>query len=255
MEIQGAVAIVTGGASGLGAAAARELSRRGARVGLLDLDERKGTEFARELDHATFVGANVANEEEMGAAVADVEERLGPVRILVSCAGIPSATRTVDREGHPFPLEAFRRVIDVHLVGTFNAIRLVAARMMQGEPNAGGERGVIVNTASVAAFEGQIGQAAYSAAKSGIVGMTLPIARDLAHAGIRCNTIAPGVFATPLVQLAPQEMRDRMLSHAAFPRRMGDPSEFGRLVFHVVENAMINGETLRIDGAARMGAR
>ncbi len=256
MDLQGIGAVVTGGASGLGAATARLLVEKGARVALLDLQEDKGRELAKSLgDDAIFCRANVASEEDVTAALDEAVERFGGVRAAVNCAGIGSASRTIDREGKPFDLDVFRRTIEVNLIGTFNVVRLAAARMLAGEPDDQGERGCVVNTASIAAFDGQIGQAAYAASKGGVVGMTLPIARDLAKSGIRVNTIAPGLFATPLLMLMPEPARQALASHVPFPPRLGEPPEYAALACHILENPMLNGETIRLDGAVRMPPR
>ncbi|TFG97952.1 MAG: 3-hydroxyacyl-CoA dehydrogenase [Myxococcales bacterium] len=256
MRIDGCCALVTGAGSGLGEATARELVARGARVAILDLERSAGARIASELGAAAcFTPGDVTSEEQMQAAVERATEAFGPLRILVSCAGIGSAQRTVEKDGRPFDLALFRRSIEVNLVGTFNAIRLAASRMLANEPNEGGERGVIVNTASVAAFEGQIGQAAYSASKGGIVGMTLPIARDLARHGIRVCTIAPGLFDTPLLRSLPEEVRKALGASVPFPPRLGQPPEYALLACQIVENPMLNGETIRLDGAIRMAPR
>jgi 3-hydroxyacyl-CoA dehydrogenase/3-hydroxy-2-methylbutyryl-CoA dehydrogenase len=253
MRIEGIGAIVTGGGSGLGEATARLLAERGARVAILDLGRSKGAEVAKSIgDAALFCEADVASEEQVGAALDRAIDAFGAVHAAVNCAGIGTAGRTVDKEGRPFRLDLFELTLRVNLLGTFNVIRLAAARMMHNAPNAEGERGAIVNTASVAAFEGQIGQCAYSASKGGVVGMTLPIARDLATSGIRVNTIAPGLFATPMLMMLPREARDHLASQIPFPRRLGNPPEFAALACHIVENPMLNGETIRLDGAIRM---
>jgi NAD(P)-dependent dehydrogenase (short-subunit alcohol dehydrogenase family) len=256
MEIQGLGAIVTGGASGLGEATARLLAARGARVAILDLGRSKGAEVAASLGRsAIFCEADVSNEEQVTAALDRAQSELGGIHAAINCAGIGSAMRTVDKEGRPFDLAQFRRTLEVNLIGTFNVIRLAAARMLKNAPNETGERGAIVNTASAAAFEGQIGQAAYSASKGGVVGMTLPIARDLAAAGIRVCTIAPGLFATPLLMLMPEPARNALAAHVPFPPRLGRPPEFAALAVHILENPMLNGETIRLDGAVRMPPR
>jgi NAD(P)-dependent dehydrogenase (short-subunit alcohol dehydrogenase family) len=256
VQIDGSAALVTGGGSGLGAATARALAARGARVAILDLPRSKGAELAAELGSAVwFCAGDVTSEEEVQAAVEGTRARFGGLRALVNCAGIGSASRTVDKDGKPFDLGVFRRTVEVNLVGTFNCIRLAASAMLANEPDRGGERGAIVNTASVAAFEGQIGQAAYSASKGGVVGMTLPIARDLSRHGIRVCTIAPGLFDTPLLGLLPQEVRDALGRTVPFPPRLGDPAEYAALACHILENPMLNGETIRLDGALRMQPR
>jgi len=256
MQIRGSAALVTGGASGLGEATARLLVERGARVAILDLGRSKGAEVAASLgDAAIFCAADVTSEEEVTAALDAALAAFGGVHAVVNCAGIGSASRTVDRDGTPFDLRVFRRTVEVNLIGTFNVIRLAAARMLDNAPNETGERGVVVNTASIAAFEGQIGQAAYSASKGGVVGMTLPIARDLAKAGIRVCTIAPGLFATPLLMTLPEPARQALAAHIPFPSRLGEPPEYAALAAHIIENPMLNGETIRLDGAVRMPPR
>jgi len=256
MDPQGIGALVSGGASGLGAATARELSARGARVAILDLPASKGKELAASLSGpAIFCECDVTSEEQVIAAVDRAQQELGGVHVAVSCAGIGMAGRTVGKDGTPFDLRRFTRTIQVNLIGTFNVIRIAASRMIGNEPNPSGERGVLVNTASVAAFEGQIGQAAYSASKGGIVGMTLPIARDLARHGVRCCTIAPGLFATPLLMTLPELAREALGRSVPFPPRLGDPPEYAALACHIVENPMLNGEVIRLDGALRMQPR
>ena len=250
MEIKDAVAVVTGGASGLGLATTRRLLDAGAVVVVLDL---KGEEVVAELgERARFVGTDVTDEVGVAEAL-DVAESLGPVRIAVNCAGIGNAVKTLGRDG-VFPLAAFRRVVEVNLIGTFNVIRLSAQRMANTDP-VGEERGVIVNTASVAAFDGQIGQAAYSASKGGVVGMTLPIARDLSRELIRVCTIAPGLFKTPLLGSLPEEAQRSLGRQVPHPARLGDPDEYGALAVHIIENPMLNGEVIRLDGAIRMAPR
>lgn len=250
MEIKDAVAVVTGGASGLGLATTKRLLDRGASVVVIDL---KGEEAVAELgDRARFVQANVTDPEQVSAAL-DAAEEMGPLRINVNCAGIGNAIKTLSKNG-AFPLEEFNKVIQVNLVGTFNVLRLAAERIAKTEP-LGEERGVIVNTASVAAFEGQIGQAAYSASKGGVVGMTLPIARDLSREFIRVCTIAPGLFKTPLLGSLPEEAQKSLGQQVPHPARLGDPDEYGALAVHIVENPMLNGEVIRLDGAIRMAPR
>jgi NAD(P)-dependent dehydrogenase (short-subunit alcohol dehydrogenase family) len=245
--------VVTGGGSGLGEATARALASRGARVAILDLGRSKGAEVAKSIgDAAIFCEADVASEEQVTAALDRAVELFGGIQVAVNCAGIGSAGRTVDKTGKPFDLKLFELTLRVNLLGTFNVLRLAAARMSKNQPNEENERGVIVNTASAAAFEGQIGQCAYSASKGGVVSMTLPIARDLSTVGIRVNTIAPGLFATPMLMMLPQEARDYLASQIPFPRRLGKPPEFAALACHIVENPMLNGETIRLDGAIRM---
>jgi NAD(P)-dependent dehydrogenase (short-subunit alcohol dehydrogenase family) len=246
MQLDGIGALVAGGASGLGEATARELAARGARVTIADLDEERGGALADELGGA-FVAADVTDESQVQAAV-DAAEGM---RLAVSCAGIGWAERTVKRDG-PAALQPFETVVRVNLIGTFNVLRLAAAAMAAGEPDAEGERGAIVLTASIAAFEGQIGQTAYAASKGGVVGLTLPAARDLARLGIRVCTIAPGLFDTPLLAGLPDEARRALGEQIPFPSRLGRPEEYARLTCHIAENPMLNGEVLRLDGALRM---
>lgn len=256
MDIEGIAAVVTGGGSGLGEATAREIVARGGRVAILDLGRSKGAKVAEELgDAAIFTEADVTKEDQVQAAIDAAVQRFGSLRVAVNCAGIGSAGRTVGKDGTPFDLKIFRLTVEINLIGTFNVIRLAASKMVQNDPDAGGERGVIVNTASVAAFDGQIGQCAYSASKGGVVGMTLPIARDLAVSGIRVCTIAPGLFATPMLMMMPEEARQKLASTIPFPSRLGDPPEYAALACHIVENGMLNGETIRLDGAVRMPPR
>ncbi|HEU4427245.1 MAG TPA: 3-hydroxyacyl-CoA dehydrogenase [Myxococcota bacterium] len=256
MELHGTVAIVTGGGSGLGEATAREIVARGGRVTILDLGRSKGAEVAKGLGEAAqFCEADVANEAQVQAAVDATIAKFGRVNVVVNCAGIGTAGKTVDKEGKPFDLGLFRKTIEVNLIGTFNVIRLAGAKMQTNPPNAGGERGVIVNTASVAAFEGQIGQCAYSASKGGVVGMTLPIARDFAQVGIRVCTIAPGLFLTPMLMGLPEPARASLGKQVPFPSRLGNPEEYAALAVHIVENPMLNGEVIRLDGAIRMQPR
>jgi NAD(P)-dependent dehydrogenase (short-subunit alcohol dehydrogenase family) len=255
MKITGNIALVTGGASGLGLATARNLHAAGASVVILDLPGSDGTAVAKQMGaRAAFAAGDVTSPDDVDSALDAAGALAGGVpRIVVNCAGIGAAARTTSKDG-PFPLEKFTRVIRVNLIGTFNVIRLAAYRMSQvGEEH--GERGVIVNTASVAAFEGQIGQAAYSASKGGIVGMTLPIARDLARLKIRVVTIAPGLFDTPLMANLTDEQVKSLEEQVPHPSRLGQPQEYAALVAHIVENPMLNGETIRLDGAIRMGPR
>jgi len=252
MKISGAAAIVTGGGSGLGRATAEALAARGARVAVVDLNPAAAEEAAKAIGGFS-VACDVADEASAAAAVAKAEAAHGAARILVNCAGVGIAGRVVGREG-PQPLGDFEKVIRVNLIGTFNMIRLAAASMGKLDP-VDGERGVIVSTASIAAFDGQIGQAAYSASKGGVVAMTLPIARELAQTGIRVNAIAPGIFMTPMLFGLPQAAQDSLGASVPFPARLGQPSEFAALAVHLVENAYINGETIRIDGALRMAPK
>jgi NAD(P)-dependent dehydrogenase (short-subunit alcohol dehydrogenase family) len=246
MQLDGIGALVAGGASGLGEATARELVARGARVTIADLNGERGGALADELGGA-FVAADVTDESQVQAAVDAVEDP----RLAVSCAGIGWAERTVKKDG-PAALQPFERVVRVNLIGTFNVLRLAAAAMASGEPDAEGERGAIVLTASIAAFEGQIGQTAYAASKGGVVGLTLPAARDLARLAIRVCTIAPGLFDTPLLAGLPDEARWALGEQVPFPSRLGRPEEYARLACHIAENPMLNGEVLRLDGALRM---
>ena len=254
MDITGSVALVTGGASGLGLATARRLVKAGAKAVLVDLPSSKGDEAAASLDGgAVFAAADVTDEAAVRSAL-DAAGELGQLRVVVNCAGIGTPGRLLGRDGTAYPIEPFVKVLQVNLIGTFNVIRLAAERMAAAEP-VGEERGVIVNTASVAAYEGQIGQAAYSASKGGIVGMTLPIARDLAKRQIRVVTIAPGLFDTPLLAGLPEEARTSLGQQVPHPSRLGDPDEYGALVEHIVANPMLNGEVIRLDGAIRMAPR
>ncbi|KAA8969215.1 3-hydroxyacyl-CoA dehydrogenase [Mycobacterium sp.] len=253
MEINDAVALVTGGASGLGLATTRRLLDAGAHVVVLDL---KGEDVVRELgERARFAPGDVTDEKTVTSAF-DIAESLGPVRIVVNCAGTGNAIRVLGKDG-VFPLDAFRKVVDVNLIGTFNVLRLGAERIAKTEPAGpnGEERGVIINTASVAAFDGQIGQAAYSASKGGVVGMTLPVARDLAGKLIRVMTIAPGLFDTPLLASLPEPAKESLGKQVPHPSRLGKPDEYGALVIHIIENPMLNGEVIRLDGAIRMAPR
>jgi NAD(P)-dependent dehydrogenase (short-subunit alcohol dehydrogenase family) len=251
MQISSNVFIVTGGASGLGGATSRMLVAQGGKVVIADVQADRGEALARELGAATrFVKCDVSSETD-GRAAVEAAIAMGPLRGLVNCAGIAIGEKVVGKEG-PHALASFARVIGINLIGTFNMIRLAADAMAKQEPTAEGERGVLVNTASVAAFDGQIGQAAYSASKGGVVGMTLPIARDLSRSGIRCVTIAPGLFATPMLLGMPQELQDSLGKQVPFPSRLGKPDEYAALVRHIVENVMLNGETIRLDGAIRM---
>jgi NAD(P)-dependent dehydrogenase (short-subunit alcohol dehydrogenase family) len=253
VNIQGSVALVTGGASGLGLATAQRLLEGGAFVVLVDLPTSDGTAVAAKLgDRAVFAPADVTSEQDVTAAL-DAAERLGKLRIVVNCAGIGPPVRVLGRNG-PHPLDLFARIVQVNLVGTFNVIRLAAERISACEPTEG-DRGVIVNTASVAAFDGQIGQAAYSASKGGVVGLTLPVARDLASRQIRVVTIAPGLFETPLLAELPEAAKQSLGAQVPHPSRLGNPEEYAALVQHIIENPMLNGETIRLDGAIRMAPR
>ncbi len=252
MDIQDNVFLITGGASGLGAATAQLVRDHGGKVVLADMNEAAGEKLAKELG-GVFVKCDVSREED-GVRAVEAATQLGSLRGLVNCAGIAPAAKTVGKDG-PHALDLFAKTIGVNLIGTFNMIRLAAAAMSKNEPNAAGERGVIVSTASVAAYDGQIGQAAYAASKSGVVGMTLPIARDLSRNGIRVMTIAPGLFETPMLLGMPQEVQDALGAMVPFPSRLGKPAEYAMLVKQIFDNPMLNGEVIRLDGAIRMQPR
>ena len=255
MELSAVRAVVTGGASGLGRATAARLVAAGARVALLDRPASAGADVAKALGPpAAFVPADVTSADEVGGALDRAAAACGGLNVLINCAGIGTAMKTLGKAG-PARLEDFTRVIQVNLIGTFNCIRLAAAHMARNGPTADGERGVVINTASVAAFDGQIGQAAYSASKGGIVGLTLPVARDLAEHGIRVITIAPGIFDTPLLGTLPDPVRASLAGQVPFPRRLGQPDEYASLALHIITNVMLNGETIRLDGAIRMQPR
>ena len=255
MEIAGKVFLVTGAGSGLGAATARTLAAAGAKVVLADVNREAGAGLAAELGaNACFVATDVADEASAVNAVNTANSVFCGLHGLVNCAGVAPAEKVVGRDG-AHRLETFARTININLVGTFNMIRLAAEAMMRGEPDAGGERGVIVNTASVAAFEGQLGQAAYAASKGGIVALTLPVARELARSGIRCVTIAPGIMETPMLLGMAPEVQESLGKMVPFPSRMGRPAEFAALVRHIAENSYLNGEVIRLDGAIRMGSK
>ena len=255
MKIDGKVALVTGGASGLGGATVKALHDAGASVVIVDLSSSNGEVVAKDLgERAAFSAADVTNEEEVKAAIQAAVDNFGGLHIVVNCAGVGFPGRVLTRDGDPTDLERFEFVVKVNLIGTFNVIRLSAAQIAKQDPD-GEERGVIVNTASIAAFDGQIGQAAYAASKGGIVGMTLPIARDLSSKLIRCVSIAPGTFDTPMLAGLPEEARQKLAEGIPHPHRLGSPPEFAALVQHIVENPMLNGETIRLDGALRMPPR
>lgn len=253
MKLSGTSAIITGGASGLGAATATALHNEGVKVALWDLNEEKGDALAKELG-GVFCKTNVADEASVTDSLAKAVAAHGTPSILVNCAGIGTAEKTLGKNG-VHKLDHYKRVIEINLVGTFNCIRLVAEQMEKNTPQADGERGVIINTASVAAFDGQIGQAAYSASKGGVVGMTLPIARDLMNIGIRVNTIAPGIFWTPMMAGMDQKVQDALAAMVPFPKRLGKPEEYASLAVEICRNTMMNGETIRLDGAIRMQPR
>ena len=253
MDLTGVGAVVTGGASGLGGGTAKMLAEAGAKVAIFDLNEEQGRAHAREIG-ASFFRVNVSDEAEVAAALAAAEVHNGVARVLVNCAGITYAVKTVGRENVPHSVDIFRRTLEVNLLGTFVMIAQFASRLAAAEP-IGEERGVIVNTASVAALEGQVGQAAYSASKGGVVGLTLPVARDLAPLKIRCMTIAPGLFLTPMLMTLSQEARDSLGAQVPHPSRLGTPEEYARLVASIVANPMLNGDVIRLDGALRMTPR
>ena len=253
MQIKDSVFLVTGGASGLGAASARMAAQNGAKVVIADMQAEAGAKLAAEIG-ARFVKCDVSSEADGQAAVACALKEFGGLHVLVNCAGIATAERTLGKEA-PHALASFARIINVNLIGTFNMIRLAANAMAKAVPNASGERGVIINTASVAAFDGQIGQAAYAASKGGIVAMTLPVARDLSRNGIRVCTIAPGIFETPMLAGLPKEAQDSLGKQVPFPSRLGRPAEYAQLVRSIVEIEMLNAETIRLDGAIRMAPK
>lgn len=246
------VALVTGGASGLGEATVRELVNKGAKAVIIDMDSAKGEKLASEAgDKVIFVQSDVTSEESIRQAIRKAVEQFGKINVAVNCAGVPDAGKVMGKKG-PLPLALFNKVLQINLVGTMNVIRLAVEQMVNNTPNLEGERGVIVNTSSIAAFDGQIGQAAYAASKAGIVGMTLPIARECANYGIRVVTIAPGLFETPLMAGLPPAVKEGMAQGVPFPRRLGRPVEFARMALHVIENPMLNGCCIRLDGALRM---
>ena len=255
MNVKGLSAVITGGASGLGAATAKRLAEHGANVVLADRDDERGVPFAEELGaNARFVKTDVTSENDLQSAIDTATNEFGGLHVLVNCAGVGMAMRSWHPKKGSHPLDLFKTVIEINLIGSFNAIRLAAGAMDDNEPNDDGEKGVIINTASVAAFDGQIGQAAYSASKGGIVGMTLPIARDLSRHGIRVMTIAPGLFDTPLLAGLPEPARISLGQQVPFPSRLGDPAEYAQLAQSIIENPMLNGETIRLDGALRMSS-
>lgn len=255
MKCKDVAAIVTGGVSGLGEAVVRGIISKGGRAAILDLADEKGERLAGELgEAAAYFKTDVTDESSVIDAINRAIKKFGAINVVVNSAGISSAAKTVGKKG-PMALSLFETIVKVNLIGTFNVIRLASAKMSENAPNEEGERGVIVNTASIAAFDGQIGQAAYSASKGGIVGMTLPIARDLASFGIRNVTIAPGIFDTPMMASFPEELRASLGQTVPFPQRLGRPDEFAGMVIHIIENVMINGETIRLDGALRMAPK
>ncbi|WP_111657187.1 SDR family NAD(P)-dependent oxidoreductase [Isoalcanivorax indicus] len=256
MDIANVVAVITGGASGLGQATAEAIVAKGGRVMILDRDAERAATVAADLgDNAASVACDVTDAASVEAAIKAAVDKFGALHVCVNCAGVGSAMKTVGRENKPHDLGVFEMVVKINLIGTFNVTRLAAAAMAENAPGEDNERGLVVNTASVAAFDGQVGQVAYSATKGGVVGMTLPIARDLAPLGIRCNTIAPGIFNTPLMNAAPDKVKQPLIDMTQFPKRLGHPPEFAALVCHMIENSFMNGETIRLDGAIRMQPR
>ena len=255
MEIKDSVAIVTGGASGLGEACVRALLGEGGKVSILDFAEERGQKVASELgDAALFCLTDITKEEDVQAAINKTVEAFGAVHIAVNCAGVGIPAKVLGKEG-PMSMDHFNKVVQINLIGTMNVVRLAAEKMVNNQGNDDGEKGVVINVASVAAFDGQIGQAAYSASKAGVAGMTLPIAREFAEYGIRIMTIAPGIFLTPMLQGLDEKVQEALGKMVPFPKRLGEPSEFAALVQHIVENPMLNGEVIRLDGALRMAAR
>lgn len=255
MEIKDSVAVVTGGASGLGEACVRSLLEKGGKVSILDFAEERGQKVASELgDAALFCLTDITKEEDVQAAINKTVEAFGAVHIAVNCAGVGIPAKVLGKEG-PMSMDHFNKVVQINLIGTMNVVRLAAEKMVNNQGNDDGEKGVVINVASVAAFDGQIGQAAYSASKAGVAGMTLPIAREFAEYGIRIMTIAPGIFRTPMLEGLPENVQEALGKMVPFPQRLGEPSEFAALVQHIVENPMLNGEVIRLDGALRMAAR
>lgn len=258
MKLQNSIAVVTGGASGLGYATAKELVAAGMKVALFDLNEEAGQTAVETFgkENAIFVSVNVTDSDSAAQGIKTVMDTYGAIHLCVNCAGVAPAKKVLDRESNAMPLDDFAKVININLIGSFNVARLAAAEMAKNDPiGEAGERGVIINTASVAAYEGQMGQSAYAASKGGIVGLTLPMARDLAKVGIRVNTIAPGIMGTPMLLAMPDNVQEALVDNIQFPKRMGLPSEFGQLVGHVTENAYLNGETIRLDAAIRLQPR
>jgi len=254
MELKGQSVIVSGGASGLGAETVRHLVNAGARVAILDVNQEAAKQLASETGGIALV-CDVTDTQSIEKALDAAAEANGPARVLINCAGVAGAMRLVSKEGEPVPLEHFSRIVNINLIGTFNIIRLFSARLLKLEPLQDDERGVIICTASVAAYDGQVGQEAYAAAKGGLVSLTLPLARDLAQFGVRVMTIAPGFFRTPLVNELPTHVQDTLAASIPFPKRLGDPAEFASLALHIVNNPSLNGETIRLDGALRLPPR
>jgi len=255
MEIKDSVAVVTGGASGLGEACIRNFLSKGGKVSILDFAEERGQKVASELgDAALFCLTDITKEEDVQAALDKTVEAFGAIHVAVNCAGVGIPAKVLGKEG-PMSMAHFNKVVQINLIGTMNVVRLAAEKMVQNQGNDDGEKGVVINVASVAAFDGQIGQAAYSASKAGVAGMTLPIAREFAEYGIRVMTIAPGIFRTPMLEALPENVQEALGKMVPFPKRLGEPSEFAALVQHIVENSMLNGEVIRFDGALRMAAK
>ena len=256
MDRKNCVAVVTGGASGLGEAVIRDVVAKGGKASILDFDADRGEKIAAELgDAVIFCKTDVTDETSVQAAMDSTVAAFGGIYVAVNCAGVGTPKKVIGRDGNPMPIDFFNKVIQINLVGTMNVVRLAAVQMLKNSPNSDGERGAVINVASVAAFEGQIGQAAYSSSKAGVVGMTLPLAREFADHGIRCNAIAPGIFMTPMVAGLPEKAQEALAKMMPFPKRLGNPSEFAMLVGHIIENPMLNGETIRLDAAIRMAAK
>lgn len=255
MEVKDSVAVVTGGASGLGEACTRSFISKGGKVSILDFAEERGRKIASELGEAAlFCLTDITREEDVQAALDKTVQAFGAIHVAVNCAGVGIPAKVLGKEG-PMPMSHFNKVVQINLIGTMNVIRLAAEQMVKNQGNDDGEKGVVINVASVAAFDGQIGQAAYSASKAGVAGMTLPIAREFAEYGIRVMTIAPGIFRTPMLEALPENVQEALGKMVPFPKRLGEPSEFAGLVQHIVENSMLNGEVIRFDGALRMAAK
>ncbi|MBC8418892.1 MAG: 3-hydroxyacyl-CoA dehydrogenase [Pseudomonadota bacterium] len=255
MDIKGSVAVITGGASGLGEACVRNFIGKGGKVSILDFARERGQAVASELGEAAlFCMTDITKEEDVQAAIDKTVETFGAIHVAVNCAGVGIPAKVLGKEG-PMSMNHFNKVVQINLMGTINIIRLAAEKMLKNQGNDDGEKGVVINTASVAAFDGQIGQAAYSASKAGVVGMTLPIAREFAEYGIRVMTIAPGIFSTPMLRGLPENVQEALAKMVPFPKRLGEPSEFAGLVQHIVENPMLNGEVIRLDGSLRMAAK
>ena len=256
METKNCVAVVTGGASGLGEAVIKHMVEKGGRAAILDFDEERGEKLASELgDSVIFYKTDVSNEATVQKAVDRAMAAFGGIHVAVNCAGVGTPQKVIDREGNPMPMDYFNKVIQINLVGVMNVVRHAGVAMLKNTPNDDGERGVMINVASVAAFEGQIGQTAYSASKAGVVGMTLPLAREFATHGVRVNTIAPGLFMTPMLSGLPKNAQEALAQMMPFPKRLGHPREFAMLVGQIIENPMLNGETIRLDAAIRMSAK